>query len=368
MTLDVAGVVGASATRVRVPLMRPFVTSAGTWHKRDAWIVQLVDRDGRTGVGEAGLEPGADAAALDRLRQAMDAALSGLAAAGALERWLGAAPPIGSDAQIGRSVAAAFAGAALDLGLLALVSDDQAPTVAVNATIATEDRAQTVDDARAAVGLGYTSIKLKGGREPSTAALVARLQAVRDAVGPDVGLRLDVNGAWDPATARQRLAALEPIGLEYVEQPIQPGDPADLARLRRASPVPIAADESVHSLASAQALLVAGAVDVLVVKPGRVGGPVVAAAIARAATAAGVGAVISTLLDTGVGLSTALRVAAITPGPAHGLATGDLLRHDLVDQPLAVHEGRIRVPGLEPIVLDDRAVARYAVERIECSL
>lgn len=340
----------AGAIRVRVPFRAPFATATGTWIARDAWILRIRDAEGREGVGEANLDPAADDAALERL-------------AATVRHWASGGEVDQREAA-GRAVAGAVEAARLDLGDLVLDDASGATSVAVNATIGSEDPAASVAAARDALARGFTTLKLKGGREGSIAELVDRLGAVRAGVGGAVALRLDVNGAWDVATARERLAALAPIGLEYVEQPIAPGDPADLANLRAVSDVPIAADESVETLETSRRLLSAGAADVLVVKPGRVGGPLVALAIAREAIAAGVGVTISTLLDTGVGLTAALRVAAALGGGVHGLATAEVLDSDLLATPLAVRDGCIVAPDGAGTALDEAAVDRYAVERI----
>lgn len=113
----------------------------------------------------------------------------------------------------------------------------------------------------------------------------------------------------------------------------------------RTAGVDIAADESVTDMGAALELLEAGC-DALVVKPARVGGPVRAASIIEAATEAGVPVVVSTLIETGVGLATALHVAAIVPGDhAHGLATGHLIEHDPVEGSPGVVGGRMRLSG-----------------------
>jgi L-alanine-DL-glutamate epimerase-like enolase superfamily enzyme len=112
--------------------------------------------------------------------------------------------------------------------------------------------------------------------------------------------------------------------------------------------------------------MAADAADVLVVKPARVGGPGEARAIAAAAAGRGLGVTISNLLETGVGLVAALRVAASLPDPdrgyAHGLATAGVLMSDLLATPLEVHDGRIAVPG-GPLILDEDALERWSVER-----
>jgi L-alanine-DL-glutamate epimerase-like enolase superfamily enzyme len=264
------------------------------------------------------------------------------------------------------SVRAALETALLDLGVLpGWPMDTVSMDVPVNATIAAPSPEAAVASAQKAIAAGFTTLKLKAPAS-SSEVLIELVEAVRHAVGPRIALRLDVNGAWAFETAQDRLAALAGSHLEYVEQPIPPGPPGELARLRAASAVPIAADESVWSCSAAKALLRERAADVLVVKPGRVGGPRIALAIARAAAEAGVGVVISTLLETGIGLAAALATAARVPASAaraHGLATGGLLADDLVEEPLVVSDGVARAPsgsglGVRP---DDAAIRRYAV-------
>jgi L-alanine-DL-glutamate epimerase-like enolase superfamily enzyme len=243
--------------------------------------------------------------------------------------------------------------------------------VAVNATIGFLEVSDTTAAARASVAAGFGTLKLKAGPERDTAALVERVAAVREAVGPEVRLRLDINGAWDVATARERIAAVALYRLEYVEQPVAAGDPSGLAAAHEGSPVPIAADEAVGSVAAARQLLAARAADVLVVKPVRVGGPAAAREIAELAARAGVPVVISTLFETAVGIAAALAIAAGLPAVggattplAHGLATADLLESDLLARAPLVVDGRMIAPegpGLG-IALDEVALRRYAVQ------
>jgi o-succinylbenzoate synthase len=367
------------AVRVRIPFRHPFATATGTWLVRDAWIVRIEDAAGRIGFGEASLDPGAGPEAHARLAEEIHDAADEVAHAGTIEPWLVVAAPA-TGAEIDperRAVRAAIAGAALDLGWVDLAEPRDGPAtpaVRVNATIPTEELGPTVALAREALSAGFTCLKIKGGGERSGTRLVERLAAVRSAVGPDIDLRLDVNGAWDTSTATDRLGALAAarLGLEYVEQPIPPGDPAMLADLRRSTSIRIAVDESVASRPAARDLLEAEAVDVLVVKPSRVGGPLDALAIARDAVSAGVEVTISTLLETGIGLTTALRVAAALPGDprhehAHGLATADLLVSDVLREPLSVDRGRLPLPVREPggaTIVDAEAIERFAIDWI----
>ncbi len=367
------GVMGAAAVRVEVPLRRPFVTVRGTWRSVAAWLVRLTDGDGRTGLGEATLGPGAhrtDQAMLDGLVRSLVVRPGRIADMAWVTSDEEPGATAGEPAPAEAALRAAVETAWLDLGQEP-ADRPRAASVAVNAMIGAESLHASVASARTAVAAGFTTLKLKGGGEASTEELVARLIAVRAAVGPDVRLRLDVNGAWDEDVASERLAALRPVGLELVEQPVAPeaGAAAAMARLRGRTGVSIGADESVTSLQSAGRLLAAGAVDVLVVKPARVGGPRAALAIAELASRAGVDVVISTLLETGIGLRAALVTAALLPpgrpALAHGLATGPLLATDLVHRASASAAAARAIcpaaPGLR-ISLDEAAVTRCAVE------
>jgi L-Ala-D/L-Glu epimerase len=346
----------AEAVRVRVPFRKQVRTAAGAWTHRESWIVRIVDRTGRTGLGEAPLDFGASEAAGAEL---------GLQVRQAIENLVrGQALPDGAHP----SLAAAIDAAVVGLARGSFGSGVAAGSVAVNATIGYQGVAETVAAAEAAMAAGFGTLKLKAGPELDTAELVERVAAVRAAAKaagrPMLRLRLDVNGAWDVDMARERIAAVAPFDIEFVEQPVAAGDPHFLAGVREGSPVPVGADESVADVQSARELLAARAADVLVVKLARVGGPTAAREIAGLAGARGVPIVVSTLFETGVGIAAALHVAAaLGAGPfAHGLATADLLESDLLSEPLAVVAGRMLVPMA--ISLDEAAVDRYAVERI----
>jgi O-succinylbenzoate synthase len=374
------------AAKVLVPFQRPFPTGTGMWLAREAWIIRLVDADGRVGVGEAVLEPADGTTAstvLDHLVREL--------ATGRPSDDLPAPHELEQHGSPGRALRAAVDAALHDLGLLDL-GTSRAPRgaageddgtrprrgVAVNATLPSIGPAASAEAARQAIGVGFTTLKLKAGAERETAAVVERVRAVRDAVGPDVRLRLDVNGAWDLETATDRIDAIARFDIEYVEQPLAGDDAADMAELRRRVRVPLAADEAVDSPRSARRLLEAGAVDALVVKPARVGGLAAAIEIADLAAERGVSVVVSTLFETGVGIAAGLALAAVLPdvpgggrlghAPHHGLATAGLLEHDLLVEGLMLDDGLLRAPGAAGtgrlgVRVDERALARYAADR-----
>jgi L-alanine-DL-glutamate epimerase-like enolase superfamily enzyme len=236
--------------------------------------------------------------------------------------------------------------------------------VAVNALLGIGDPATVAEEARRLAEAGFGCLKLKGGEE-EPGVLVRRVAAVRESVGPLVGLRLDLNGSLEEASAVGLLEQLAPFRLDYVEQPVPVAAGVDgLARLRRRASVPIAADEAVTDQVAAEALMRGNAVDVLVVKPARVGGPDEASRIVDAALSAGVRVTVATLLESGVGVAAALHLAATVPGDAaHGLSTATWLASDLLARRLVIRGGRLsvpQVPGLG-IVVDPGLVARYRV-------
>ena len=372
------------ADKVLVPFQRPFATSAGMWLAREAWIIRLVDADGRVGVGEAVLEPG-DGTAATTVLDHLVRELAARRAPGALP----AAEELEVHGSPGRALRAAIDAARLDLGLLGpgvarsgpVVDRDDAGAqpraVPVNATLASMGPDATAEAARQAMSAGFTTLKLKAGAERETEVLADRVRAVRAAVGPAPRLRLDANGAWDLETAIERLDAIARFDLEYVEQPLAADDEAVWAELRRRVRVPIAADETVTSARAARRLLDAGAVDALVVKPVRVGGPLATAEIADLAAEHGVPVAVSTLFETGVGIAAGLAIASALPevrggqlqhAPDHGLATAGLLEHDLLVDGLVLDGGLLRAPGGAGagglgVRVDERALARYAADR-----
>ncbi|MCU0477242.1 MAG: mandelate racemase/muconate lactonizing enzyme family protein [Chloroflexi bacterium] len=371
--LEAVPVAGLSALRVRVPFRRPYATATGMWLHREAWIVLLEGADGRLGLGEAVLEPDATEVEETILARAIRET-TGRAREGDL--------PDAEELELlggpGRAFRAALDAARLDLA----IAPDAVPVpVPVNGTIGFAAPREGAEAALQAIEAGFRTLKLKAGAERETEDLVARVRAIRQAVGPEIRLRLDVNGAWDLPTAEDRLEAVARFDVEYVEQPLAADDTAGAAELRRRVGVPVAADEAVYSPAGARSVLAAEAADVLVVKPARVGGPVAVAEIAAAAQARGVPVVLSTLFETGIGVAAARAAAAALPairwrGAAnalpHGLATAGLLEHDLLRAPLIVEDGRLAAPGGEGtaglgIALDDGVLRRFAVEAVEAA-
>src|SRR5262249_21063644 len=177
-------------------------------------------------------------------------------------------------------------------------------------------------------------------RGQSLADDVARVEAVRDALGPAGKIRVDANAAWDVGKAERALGELHRFGLEYAEQPCPTLD--ELAELRRRVDVPVAADESIRRAEDPLTVRAAGAADIVVIKAQPLGGVRAALAVAGAC---GLPVVVSSAVETSVGLAAGLALAAALPELPYAcrLATMSLLTGDVTADPLAEEEGALRV-------------------------
>jgi len=197
----------------------------------------------------------------------------------------------------------------------------------------------------------------------------ARLEAVRDALGPDGLVRIDVNGLWDVDTALIRLPVLDRAagGLEYVEQPVAQVE--DLAVVRRRQHVPVAADESIRRAADPYRVRDLEAADVAVLKVQPLGG---VRACLRIAEDIGLPVVVSSALETSVGIAAGVALAASLPELPHacGLATVALLTDDLAAEPLLPVDGALPVgrPTVDPAAFDRLAAAPERVAHWEARL
>jgi o-succinylbenzoate synthase len=169
---------------------------------------------------------------------------------------------------------------------------------------------------------------------------IERVAAVRDALGPAGAIRVDANGGWDVETAARMLRRLEEYSLEYAEQPCATLD--ELAALRRLIDVPVAADESVRKAEDPLRVRAAGAADIVMIKVQPLGG--VRSAL-RVAEACGLPVVVSSAVDSSVGLAAGVALAAALPELPYacGLATMSLLAGDVTTAPLAEEGGWLPV-------------------------
>jgi L-Ala-D/L-Glu epimerase len=317
---------------------RPLETAFGVLHERELVLLRLRGSDGVVGWGEAAsLEP-YDGVPLDAVREA-------------LARY----EPIlrdGDDLPGGTLLDACRdaadvpqALAAVDLALWdragnregrpvsALIADETAPSVRVNATIGAEDRAGAAAAAAQAARAGYSCVKVKVGIGDDA----GRVAAVRAAAGPQMELRLDANGAWDVEQAVASIEALAPAGLELVEEPVH--GIAGMRSVRDRVAVRVAMDETSTEPGSLTAA-VADAVCLKVSRCGGISGLLAQAALVRAS---GADVYLASTFDGPLGIAAAVHcAAALRPTGACGLGTLELFSDEL--DVLPVRDGQIAVP------------------------
>ncbi|MHA6669896.1 o-succinylbenzoate synthase [Homoserinimonas sp. A447] len=251
--------------------------------------------------------------------------------------------------------AVAWLAAAIDFGWNpspALLRDQ----VMVNATL------PAVDPEQVAAVLdrfpGCRTVKVKVAEPSQTLAEdVARVRAAREYLGPDGRVRVDANGGWTMDEAERAIHALAEFDLEYVEQPCATVDElVELRRRIRYLDIPIAADESVRKAVDPLAVARAGAADLLVIKAQPLGG--IAAAL-RIVADAGLPVVVSSALDTSVGISMGAYLAAALPSLEFdcGLGTAALLAADVTDAPLMPLNGSIPVRRVD---VSERLLQQHA--------
>jgi L-Ala-D/L-Glu epimerase len=339
--------------RYRVPFRKPFITAHGIERVREGLLLRLETDAGTHGFGEAAPLPsfGAGTAndAENRLRRLIPS-LSGLPFAD-LPALLDAIPrdvPGAAALRFGLDSAALDAEArARHVPLASLLCPEHAFVVPVNATVSHTATDDAVAAAREAVRQGFSTVKLKVGVSGDDDGELGRVAAVRAEIGPAVALRLDANGGWTPERAVRLLRRFEPYDIEYIEQPMAVSSIEGLAEVRRAVDVPVAADEAATSLAAVEEIIERQAADVIVVKPALVGGLRVARDLIELAAEAGIRAVVTTTLETGVATAAALHLATTLPQPipACGLATTGLLESDLLHRGLPIAAGVMRLPA-----------------------
>ena len=320
-------------------LRAPFVSASGSLGERELVLLRVEDSAGRVGFGEAapladyhGVDVQDVLEALEACREMLAVAPDGASPAEALAEW--------------RGVAVRPAVAAIDLALWdlegrrtgqpvwRLLGASAAEPVEVNYTIAAPDRAGAAAQASTARAAGFRCVKAKVGIGDDA----GRLAAIRAALGPDVAIRLDANGAWSTEEAAAALRALAPVGIELCEEPVR--GLAQTRQVAAATSVPIALDETASAIGALEDR-VCQAVCLKIASCGGITGVVQAA---RQARAAGYEVYLASTLDGPLGIAAALHVAAVVrPDRACGLATLQLFADR--EDPLPALEGRIEVPA-----------------------
>ena len=349
-------------TPSRLELVRPLKTARAAYTAREGFLVQLVDEEGRVGHGEAMPLPEFGTESLDTCGQVIRSHLKALrdqVLSDNLEAIEGAFTKPKEDLLKAPAADHAVELALLDLlaqrrgsPLCRLLSPSARSEVHVNALLTAETSQDLAEQARQAVAEGYRTLKLKVAGRPLEEDM-ARVRAVREAVGPEVKIRVDANGGWPEPEAQEALERLGEYGLELCEQPVAPEDVKALGRLQRRVQFPLAADEALSVPGAIPELLGTTedmpAARVFVLKPMVLGGLLPALILARQAGRQGLEAFVTSSLDGVVSRAGAAHLAAALPSGrlAAGLGVGSLFKineADPAEQAFRPVGGRIRLP------------------------
>ena len=301
---------------VRLPLTEPFVISYGTFPDVPTVLVRLETDEGLVGWGEG----------------TPDAVVTGETFGGVAETLREIAPALlGRDprdrsgalrAVEARVTGAPTARAALDIALhdlaaraaglpvWALLGGRAREATTISRVVSMKSPEAMAGDARRHVAAGFRTVKLKVGQADNVALDVARVAAVRAAIGSDIAIKIDVNQGWrTPGTAIRAIRQLVPYDPVYIEQPVDQRDLEGLAEVRRACGVPIMADEAIHGPHEALRAVGLRACDLINIKLMKSGGLLGALTINAIAETAGIGCQVGTMVESAVASAAGLHLA-----------------------------------------------------------
>lgn len=316
---------------------RPLQTARGCFPQRRGWWLAIQDSVGNVGWGEAAPWPGFGSSfeavehALDCILMSMSMSSSSQDPGISTEAWAALPPEVIYAVELAHlDLQAQRAG----LPLARLLRSSARASVPAHALVTDPERATI------AVRRGFGRLKIKVGAAP-IADDDARIGAIRAAVGPEIALHLDANGAWDLSAAAQAIGTLARHELAWIEQPV--GSIAELATLRSAVDVHIAADEVCTDLDALDRIIESRGADLVVIKPMFAGGLWAATAMAERAEQAGVGVIVTGALESAVGRAGALHWAAALKTPALSCGLESPIEADVAPWPAPVG-GDLPVP------------------------
>lgn len=340
------------ATPYEAAFRRPLETARAIYRSRRGWFVTLRDAEGREGFGEVAPLPEFGTEEPERAAQWLDRLSTEGLSVPASDDWEALTAVLSASGLTPTETPSTYAGVELALldraakgrGLplarfLSPTARDRQP---VQRLLLETDLEALANEAMIVVDAGYGTLKLKVGMG-SLAQDFERVRTVRAAVGNQVRIRLDANGAWSPTEAMLVIDAFAPLGIDLFEQPIAATEHSFLAALRERG-VPIAADEALVLPDVARRLIERHAVDAIVLKPMVLGGLGVARNLAEEAQARGLRVIVTSSLERSVGVAGALHLACSLSGEVEpcGLATLGLFEERSGDLP--VIDGSMPLP------------------------
>jgi muconate cycloisomerase len=367
-------VTGMEIWPIRIPYRNPYSTALGRATHAEGIIIRLRTDQDLSGIGEASfLFP-------DRSGETIDTSVRVLHRSFG-PRLIGKDPlDLGRiledlDAAIGDQFSLPYSRTAIDLALhdligkalgvplVRLLGGALRDRLTVGRSLAIKPLDEIVAHAQGLAAKGYKMLTLKGSRDAP--ADIQRFLAVRRALGDDFPLEIDPNQAYSVKAAIHVARVLEGAGLANLEQPCAWWNLAGMARVTRASSVPVTADESVMSPADVMTVARMQAADMVTIKLARVGGIVQARRMVAVAEAAGLACNMGSKHTFGVGTAAIVHFAAAHGAITEPLGYGSPLERfvdDVIVGEIPFANGIVRIPdgpGLG-VVLDDAKLRKYS--------
>jgi len=363
-------IVDADVYAIRIPLKHPFTIALGTLTHSNHVLVRMIDDQNRVGWGESTTFHsvyGYDQKSLYHvLTDHLLPAVNGMDPRdmSLLHQKMDQAIPRNLMAKCAVDLAAYdLAGQAAEVPIYSLIGDrrvDRIPVVAALGIISSDEAATR---AKELVAEGFEVIKIKIGTDAQQD--VERISAVKETVGDGIRLRVDVNQGYDRATARRVLARLEPLALEWIEQPLPDWDLEGLAELTASLETPIAVDESVYTPQDACRVIAMKAADVVNIKVPKCGGIYRSQKIAALCEGAGVPCFLGGCLETSPGAAAQAHFYTAT---ANIISAAEMepwqYVDDVVTTPIVMEGGAVKLSqgqGLG-VIIDEDKVTRYRVD------
>lgn len=360
-------ITGLDAWHVPMGLRRGHTMSFGTVKHADLVVVRVTSASGLAGWGEVTVLGGpfwseeSAESVLATLRHYLFPQLAG--------HDIHDAGAVTADSPVRRNP---FAKCALDIALAdlraralgipvaALWGTHQPAPIPLSWSLAGHTREQDLAEIAERRELGYQIFKVKVGALPLKEDL-DRVAVLREALGPDISLRVDANQGWTRGSAGAALPVLAELGVAFVEQPLPSADTTGLAALQAATSVPIAADESLQTLAEAAVLASSDAARVFVYKVAKHGGFEPARQVAALAEAHGIDGYLGCMIESSIGTAAYLNFAASGVRLPFGceLFGPQLLTDDLTHEPIEYSPGHVH-PTTGPGLGVDVDVAKVA--------
>ena len=353
---------------IKVPLKKPMKLAGSYVHEAQILYLRLRSADGVEGWGEAIADPGNAGETVRGMQAMIEERVKALVIGATAYDRLGILK-----AMAGSVFANGGAIGAIDIALLDLVGKIRGvaavdvlggarrKSIKTISIVGGIDQHEVIGEVEQLLGAGITCFKLKVGAGPVRDD-IDMLKAVRRAIGDDCFLCADANMAWDISTALQFACGAAEHGLDYLEQPIA-ADNVRMAMLAAQSPVPISADESIHSLNDVLALSDMKAISGMSLKSIKLGGPTELKRVATICDGLGLSVGVAMMMETGLATAAMIHTACALPQADWLLNVGAaFLAHDpsgAADISLVGSLACPSGPGLG-VQVDEQALRRFS--------